>query len=99
MGLETTRGWCQQTVLRAAPYLFRLYSALAILFGAVPECKRLGAVPWPGKHTVRCSDALASVRRQLLSAWFFPQAEGGASVAKLPQPVREIILSVLAPAA
>jgi DDE superfamily endonuclease/Archaeal putative transposase ISC1217 len=99
LGLETTRGWSKNTVLRAAPCLFGLYSAVAILFSALPESKRLGAVSWPGKDTVTFSDALATVRRWLWSEWVFPHADGGAAVEKLPQPLRDIIFSALAPAA
>jgi DDE superfamily endonuclease len=99
LGLETTRGWCRTTVLRAAPCLFGLYTAVALLFVALPEGKRRGAVAWPGKEGVTFSDALAAVRRWLWSEWVFPQAQGGAAVEKLPPPLREIILSALAPAA
>ena len=99
LGLETTRGWSQRTVLRAAPCLFGLYTAVAVLFHALPEGKRVGSVAWPGKEETTFSDALAAVRRWLWSEWVFPQAEGGTAVAKLPQPVRELILSALAPAA
>jgi hypothetical protein len=31
LGLETTRGWCRSTVLRAAPCQFGLYSVVASL--------------------------------------------------------------------
>jgi DDE superfamily endonuclease len=99
LGLETTRGWCCNTVLRAAPCLFGLYSVVALLFQALPEAKRTGAIDWPGKDTVTFSDALAAVRRWLWTEWVFPQVEGGAAVQELPEPLREIILSALAPAA
>ncbi len=61
LGLETTRGWREKTVLRAAPCLFGLYTVVAILFHALPESKRTGAVEWPGKTVTRFSDALAAV--------------------------------------
>ncbi len=32
LGLETTRGWCRQTVLPAAPGLSGLYSVVALLY-------------------------------------------------------------------
>ena len=99
LGLETTRGWCRATVLRAAPCLFGLYSVVAVLYTALPASKRAGLVRWPGKKTVTFSDALTAVRRWLWSEWVFPQAEGGVAVEKLPGPTREIILSALAPAA
>src|SRR5262249_62302696 len=99
LGLETTRGWCRNTVLRAAPCLFGLYTVVALLFQALPEAKRSGAVVWPGKAGTTFSDALAAVRRWLWSEWVFPQAPGGADLQKLPEQFREILLSALAPAA
>jgi hypothetical protein len=98
LGLETTRGWCRATVLRAAPCLFGLYTVVALLYDSLPQSKRGGAVAWPGKGGTTFSDALAAVRRWLWSEWVFPQAGGGTAVEKLPEPIREIILSALAPA-
>jgi hypothetical protein len=99
LGLETTRGWCARTVLRAAPCLFGLYSVVALWYHALPESKRLGSVSWPGKERVTFSDALAAVRRRLWSAAVFPQAGSAMGIEKLPEPLREIIFSALAPAA
>lgn len=98
LGLETTRGWCEQTVLRAAPCLFGLYTVVALLYQALPQSQRSGAVCWPGKQGVTFSDALSAVRRWLWSAAVFPQAGGAAGIEKLPEPLREILLSALAPA-
>jgi hypothetical protein len=99
LGLETTRGWCRNTVLRAAPCLFGLYSVVALLYAALPESKRAPRVLWPGKDAVTFSDALTAVRRWLWLEWVFPQTDGGTAVEKLPDSTREIILSALAPAA
>jgi DDE superfamily endonuclease len=98
LGLETTRGWCEKTVLRAAPCLFGLYTAVALLYQALPAAKRSGAVTWPGKAGVTFSDALSSVRRWLWSEWVLPQAGGDTALAKLPEPLQELLLSALAPA-
>ena len=99
LGLETTRGWCRATVLRAAPALFGLYTLVAVWFAALPEAKRTGSVGWPGKSGVTFSDALTAVRRWLWAEAVFPQAGGASAVAKLPEPLRELILTSLAPAA
>ena len=99
LGLETTRGRSRNTVLRAAPCLFGLYTAVALLYQALPEAKRAGAFSWPGKEGTTFSDALAAVRRWLWAEWVFPQADGGAAIAKLPEPLRDILYSALAPAA
>jgi hypothetical protein len=99
LGLETTRGWCRNTVLRAAPCLFDLYSVVAVLYHALPEAKRTGAITWPGKATATLSDALLCVRRWLWSEWVFPQAGCGEGLKTLPEPLREVLLLALAPAA
>jgi hypothetical protein len=98
LGLETTRGRCKGTVLRAAPCLFGLYTVVAILFHALPAAKRVGAVEWPGKATVTFSDALCAVRRWLWAEAVLPQAGDAAALQKLPGPVRELLLTTLAPA-
>jgi DDE superfamily endonuclease/Archaeal putative transposase ISC1217 len=97
LGLETTRGWCQQTVLRAAPCLFGLYTVVALLYHLLPEPRRAGGVRWPGKATVTFSDALAAVRRWLWAEVVLPQAGANTAIQKLPVPVRELLFSALAP--
>ena len=99
IGLETTRGWCRNTVLRAGPCLFGLYSIVAVLYHALPEAKRTGAVIWPGKEAVTFSDALTSVRLWLWGECVFPQAGCDGGLEKLPAPLREVLLMALAPAA
>jgi hypothetical protein len=99
LGLESTRGWCQKTVLRAGPCLLGLYSVVALLFCALPESKRVGAVSWPGKAGVTFSDALCAVRRWLWAEAVLPQAGNATALKKLPEPVRELLLTTLAPAA
>ena len=97
LGLETTRGWRKNTVLRAAPCLLGLYSAVAILFHTLPEAKRTGAVSWPGKAVVTFSDALCAVRRWLWAEAVLRQAGANAGLDKLPEPARELLLTTLAP--
>ena len=99
LGLETTRGWCRNAVLRAGPCLLGLYSVVAALFHALPAAKRAGAVSWPGKATVTFSDALCAVRRWLWAEAVLPQAGAGTALQELPEPVRELLLATLAPAA
>jgi hypothetical protein len=98
LGLETTRGWCRRTVLRAAPCLFGLYTVVALLFALLPASDRSGSVAWPGKVGTTFSDALTVVRRWLWSEWVFPQAGSHTAIQKLPDPLREILLAGLAPA-
>ncbi len=86
-------------MLRAAPRLLGLYSVVALLFVALPERERRVSVRWPGKAVVTFSDALAAVRRWLWSEWVFPQAAGATPVEQLPEPLRALVFSALAPAA
>ena len=73
VGLETTRGWCQSTVLRAEPCLFGLYTVVALLYACLPaKGARVRVVSWPGKQDVTFSDAITAVRRWLWSQWVFP---------------------------
>ena len=100
LGLESTRGWRRTTVLRAAPSLFGLYTVVTLVFVTLPDSQqRAGGVSWPGKQCLTFSDALACVRRQLWVACVFPQASPHAAIEKLPAPLRELLLSALAPAA
>ena len=99
LGLETTRGWCQATVLRLAPCLFGLYTVVAVLYAALPASKRSGCIAWPGKRVVTFSDALTAVRRWLWAEGIFPQVQDGTAMKELPASLREFIFSALAPAA
>jgi hypothetical protein len=99
LGLETTRGWSRQTVLRMAPCLFGLYTVVALLYQALPESKREGGVDWPDKEGVTFSDALMAVRRWLWREWVFPEVGLAPVVEKLPQPLQDLLLYGLAPAA
>jgi len=72
LGVETTRGWIERTVLRAEPCLFCLYSVVALWYAALPERDRQNIEPtWTGKTTVTFSDAITLVRRDLWQRWIF----------------------------
>ena len=71
LGIETTRGWIERTILRAEPSLFGLYSAVALWYAALPDRDRQNIEPtwtgkttvWAGKTTATFSDAITLVRR------------------------------------
>lgn len=98
LGLESTRGWCRNTVLRAAPCRFGLYSVVAGGYTRSPESLRARVADWPGKVGVTFSDALASVRRWFWVEGVFPQAESGAEIQKLSPEVRDFLLAAMTPA-
>lgn len=96
---ETARGWCRATVLRVTPCLFGLSSVGAPPCSELPPSRRLVSIPWPGRAGVASADALTSVRRRVWSDGVFTRVLGGAAIAKLPVPLRQVLYSALAQAA
>jgi hypothetical protein len=100
VGLETTRGWKKETVLRVAPCLFGLYSVVACLYSQMPQKYARGTgVDWAGKEGVTFSDAMSAVRKWLWAEWVFPAAGHKDAFENLPRGLRTLILNGLAPAA
>jgi hypothetical protein len=100
LGLETTRGWSRNTVLRVGPCLFGLYTVVAYLYTELPaKYQRVRVVDWPGKHDVTFSDAITAVRRWLWVEWIFAIPGHRQGFTKLSRPLRRILLNALAPAA
>ena len=100
LGLETTRGWCRRTVLRAAPCLFGLYTVVAVLYDALRSAGVATAgVAWAQKEGTTFSDAITTVRRWLWTDWVFARLGHDQAFAKIPEGLRDILLYALAPAA
>ena len=100
LGLETTRGWKEKTVLRAVPCLFGLYTLVACLYSQLPKrYAGVRAVDWAGKTGVTFSDAITAVRRWLWVEWVFAIPGYKPVFQKLSRPFRYLLLHALAPAA
>jgi hypothetical protein len=100
LGLETTRGWTEQTVLRVAPCLFGLYTVVVALYVQSPAiARRLRSLTWPGKQDVSFSEAITAVRRWLWVEWVFAIPGHGPAFSKLSRPFQQMLLAALAPAA
>jgi hypothetical protein len=100
LGLETTRGWKEKTVLRQAPCLFGLYTVVAALYSQLPRSyARVRAVEWAGKQDVAFSDAITAVRRWLWHQWVFALPGYHEAFAKLARPFQGLLLHALAPTA
>ncbi len=100
LGLETTRGWKERTVLRAAPCLFGLYSVVTLLYAGLPsETGRSGAVIYRGKTEMAFSDAITAVRRQMWLEGVFESHGQSEGFQNLPRPFQAVLLAALAPAA
>lgn len=100
LGLETTRGRTKNTVLRAAPCLFGLYTVVALRYAALPaEATTEVTVSYRGKAAVTFSDAISVVRRQLWLEGVF-ESHGQTEVFRnLPRPLQAVLWAALAPAA
>ena len=100
LGLDTTRGWSQRTVLRAAPGLFGLYTIVALAWDALMAGKTRKASTKPTQNPdATFSDAITAVRRHLWRDWVFQRAGHAAAFQKLPRQFCELIMCALAPAA
>lgn len=99
LGLETTRGWHENTVLRVAPCLFGLYTLVVLLFCLIPGVSKLtSTIDWPGKAQLTFSDVMTQVRRWLWSEGIFQSPGFCGALSKLTSKQRHILLYGVAPA-
>jgi DDE superfamily endonuclease len=92
LGLETTRGWSRQTVLRMAPCLFVLYTIVVMIYDALPASRNATPlIQWTGKHHVAFADMIAHVRRYLWQEWVFRHVPGGHHLRKLPPATQRLL--------
>jgi hypothetical protein len=100
LGLETTRGRGEATVLRMAPCLFGLFSGVALLYERLPaRWTRTAGVDWPGKTERTFSDAITAVRRWLWVDWVFARHGFSEAFSELPRAFQKGLLAALAHAA
>ncbi len=77
-----------ETVLRAEPCLFGLYSVVTLLYEQLPEQARAEpGVEWVGKAAATFSDAITAVRRWLWSEWVLEQADSCGHLCKITRAV------------
>lgn len=95
LGLETTRGRCQKTILRTEPCLFGLYTLVALWFAELPENQRRHpVVPWTGrtKKHLTFSDAITIIRRQIWQYWIFETPAYSRAFQKLNAAEKRLII-------
>lgn len=98
VGLETTRGRCAHTILRAEPCLFGLYTLVALWFAELPEKERSApVVVWTGsiKSTLTFSDAITLVRRQIWRFWVLQSPQHVAAFQKLEPNEQSTLLELI----
>lgn len=100
LGLETTRHWCRQSVLRVTPILMCLFSVVTLLWQRLPASRRkvLSATPCYTKTDCTFADALFAVRRELWQAQLGHRLRRGCPTT-IPRSLRETLLWHLSAAA
>lgn len=98
VGLETTRGRCASTILRAEPCLFGLYTLVALWFSELPGRDRAEpVVAWTGtvKQTLTFSDAITLVRRQVWRLWVLESPGHALAFHKLNPRQQDALLNII----
>lgn len=98
VGLETTRGRCAQTILRAEPCLFGLYTLVALWFCELSQREHQAPpVAWIGsvKQALTFSDAITLVRRHIWRNWILESPRHAAAFQKLTAKEKCTLLEVL----
>jgi hypothetical protein len=103
LGLETTRHWCRQSVLRVTPLIFGLFSAIVLTWNQLPPpCRRRrcdSQTPCYHKTTATFADALFAVRRELWTQGLLRHRRQTECLNRLPTRLRHTLLHHLAAAA
>ena len=102
LGLETTRHWCRQSVLRVTPILLGLFSAVTLIWSSLPAARRRvisTATPCYAKTSVTFADALAAVRRELWETTLLRHRRKERCLTCLPKVLRNTLLWHLSAAA
>jgi Transposase DDE domain len=102
LGLETTRHWCRQSVLRVVPTLLGLFTAVALLWSRLPAARRRrrdSATPCYEKQAPTFADVLFAVRREIWRESLLVRHRGKQRCLDvLPRPLRQTLLWHLAAA-
>jgi hypothetical protein len=104
LGLETTRHWCRQSVLRVTPMLLGLFTAVSLLWKELYERKGqpltcLSETPCYRKRHLTFADALYWVRRELWETTLLEHDPKTPCLSSLPPKLRQTLLWHLAAAA
>ena len=98
LGDETTRGWCERTILRAEPCLFGLCSLVALRFSELPQAERqTPLVIWTGslKPNLTFSDAVTIVRRNDWRIWILESPRRAPAIQKLTAQEQPAVLDAV----
>jgi hypothetical protein len=99
LGLESTRGWCARTILRAEPCLFGLYTLVALWFADLSKsASGTPNIAWVArvKPASTFSDAIAMVRQQIWRYWVLQCPRHAPALKKLTPRERSSLIQLVA---
>jgi hypothetical protein len=102
LGLQTTRHWCRQSVLRVTPILLGLFSVVTLIWNELPAAHRRvvsTATPCYRKTQPTFADVLAAVRRELWQSTILQHRGKTRCFSSLPRTLRKTLLWHLSAAA
>ena len=102
LGLETTRHWCRQSVLRVTPIMLGLFSAVVVIWQQLPKARQRicsTRTPCYNKQTITFADVLTAVRRELWEQSLLRHPRKSGCLNQLPPAVHQMILWHLTAAA
>lgn len=104
LGLQTTRHWCRQSVLRVTPVLLGLFTVISLIWNRLPARRRettclLSQTPCYHKRAPTFADALYAVRRELWERSLLRPRPQDRCLTCLPIRLRSTLLWHLAAAA
>jgi DDE superfamily endonuclease len=91
LGIETQRQWSDWAIGRTTPALFGLYSLVTLLAHSLPpaQTRLVRTAAWYAKPRPTFSDALAVVRRELWSHYYFSRSRTKSEVVEIPRSLLE----------
>jgi hypothetical protein len=91
LGIETQRQWSDLAISRTTPALFGLYSLVTLLAQSLPpaQTRRVRTAAWYAKPRPTFSDALALVRRELWSQYYFSRSRTKSEIVEIPRSLLE----------
>src|SRR5262249_15097173 len=91
LGVETQRQWNDLAIGRTTPALFGLYSVVTLMAHALlrSEARVVRTAAWYAKARPTFADAIAVVRRELWSAYYFSRSEATPEVIEIPRSLFE----------
>ena len=103
LGLESTRHWCKQSVLRVFPMLMGLFTAVSLIWQELSDSGHpviLHNTPCYTKKAMTFADALFAVRRAIWERQVVVEHSPlGRCLTPLSRPTREMLLTYLSAAA